>query len=233
MISFNVWQFGLVIEKLQDLHSGALNHCTFHANRDLLVPKEMIEKVIVPWLNYGRRMCEAVELTAAIARIDQFETTCEIHLTYSELEVQTRVLREAIEDELRLRRFAFVPTERANKLDNIDKYWASVQQQFPSAKEDIRSAVECYALDCNTACVFHLMRVAEYGLRALARERRVKLPKNRPLEWAEWNDVISGIIKKTDALANQRRGPARDAALGFTGVRSANFRRSKMPIAIT
>ena len=49
-----------------------------------------------------------------------------------------------------------------------------------SAKGDIMDAVDAYALGLNTACVFHLMRIAEHGMRALARERKVKLIKINP-----------------------------------------------------
>lgn len=58
------------------------------------------------------------------------------------------------------------------------------------------------------------MRVAESGLRALARERRVSVPK-KPLEWATWQDILSKIKKSVDAMTMWRAGPAKDAALEF------------------
>lgn len=42
-----------------------------------------------------------------------------------------------------------------------------VTDAFPSAIVDIEEACKCYALDRPTACVFHLMRVMEVGLRVL------------------------------------------------------------------
>jgi hypothetical protein len=58
------------------------------------------------------------------------------------------------------------------------------------------------------------MRTAECGLRALPRERRVRVPK-RPLEWATWQDILNQIKKSVDSIAGRRAGPAKDAALEF------------------
>ncbi len=58
------------------------------------------------------------------------------------------------------------------------------------------------------------MRIAEVGLRALAKERRIKLPK-KPLEWANWQDIINAIRTEVKRIANAEAGPKRDAALNF------------------
>jgi hypothetical protein len=120
-----------------------------------------------------------------------------------------------MEDELKYRRFAFVPTEKAKKLDNIDKDWAQIQQHFPSAKPDIRQAVECYALDCNTACVFHAMRVAERGLRVLAKALGVRTvgPRQHPLEFSEWGLILNALAGKLKTLQQSSGRSVRKAAL--------------------
>ena len=87
--------------------------------------------------------------------------------------------------------------------------------------------MDCYALGYNTASVFHLMRIAEYGLRALARERGVTFGK-RPLEWAEWEQIINQIeTKAKDATAGMARGPKLDAARGFYTAAVAQLRAFK------
>ena len=45
--------------------------------------------------------------------------------------------------------------------------------------------LKCFAYQQYTASVIHMMRVAEQGLRAGAREWRVTLPKGRPIEELE------------------------------------------------
>jgi hypothetical protein len=75
------------------------------------------------------------------------------------------------------------------------------------------------------------MRTAEYGLRALARERRVILPKGKPIEWATWHDILTQI----DASVNGKEGigktakagPGKDEALGFYNGAMGHFHAFK------
>jgi hypothetical protein len=48
-----------------------------------------------------------------------------------------------------------------------------IENAFPSARMDFVEAGRCLALGRNNASVYHLMCVAEIGLRALAYDRRV------------------------------------------------------------
>jgi hypothetical protein len=98
---------------------------------------------------------------------------------------------------------------------HFESEWGPTIKSFPSGKAEITAAIDCYALDHPTASVFHLMRAAELGLRALARERGVKFP-DKPIEWAEWQQLIDQISSKGRAAALAfPRGPKRDAALAF------------------
>ncbi len=60
------------------------------------------------------------------------------------------------------------------------------------------------------------MRVAEIGMRALARRMRVKLPKGKRLEWGEWHMILKEMSKKTDVIGQTARaGPSKDKILEF------------------
>lgn len=133
-----------------------------------------------------------------------------------DLAQQGQSLREAIEGELKYRRFAFISAEKGKVHDRWQLDWESCLKQFPSTKDEISDAVDCYALGLNTACVFHLMRVAELGLRSLAKERKVKLPKNKPVEWAQWQEILMALGKSADNIFQMwKMGPVKDKALGF------------------
>jgi hypothetical protein len=72
-----------------------------------------------------------------------------------------------------------------------------VMAAFPSATDDFMEAASCLAADCNTGGVFHLMRVAEVGLRALAADRNASF-KNKPIDQQEWGTILGyldGAIK--------------------------------------
>jgi hypothetical protein len=103
----------------------------------------------------------------------------------------------------------------------------TVAQAFPSSAYDIAEAGNCLAVECNTAAVFHLMRVAEYGLRALAFDRRIKIPKGRPIELAAWDDILKELEKAEDEIKNYRRTLAREAQFEFHHGAMMQFKRFK------
>ncbi len=50
-----------------------------------------------------------------------------------------------------------------------------------------------------------MMWIAEVGMRALARERQVSFP-DKPLEWAEWENIIDQIESKAKVGMPAARG---------------------------
>jgi hypothetical protein len=133
----------------------------------------------------------------------------------SELNTRSRALRDAIETELKEHLYYQYPKQRGEKLRNWDQEWLNSLASFPEIKIDVFSAVDCYALQHHTASVFHSMRVAEIGLRALAFERQVRLPKNKPLEWGTWQDILKGLDKEIAVIAQKPAGAKKDTALAF------------------
>src|SRR4051794_4802873 len=63
------------------------------------------------------------------------------------------------------------PLGETPSLGILEIMGAEVKAAFPSAMPDVLEVGNCLAAECNTAAVFHLMRVAEVGLRALASDR--------------------------------------------------------------
>src|SRR5207237_403057 len=102
---------------------------------------------------------------------------------YAGLANEFNVLKEALEDDIRFERFFHYQQNKANLLIHLRSEWGATIAGFPSVEPEIEEGVDCYALEHNAASVFHMMRVAEIGMRALARERQVSFPRH-PLEWA-------------------------------------------------
>jgi hypothetical protein len=71
-------------------------------------------------------------------------------------------------------------------------------------------------MDFNTAAVFHLMRVAELGMRSLARHLKVKAKKNA-IDSAGWTEIINHIGDATAARWQKlpKAKPARRKAVSF------------------
>jgi hypothetical protein len=97
---------------------------------------------------------------------------------------------------------------------------------FPNAQYDAEHAALCLAAGAATAAVFHMMRVVEWGVRALGQHiglRKVKdvlkpkpgYKKERvrlvPIENCTWEKMECQIRKKVDSrLSKLRPGPAKD-----------------------
>jgi len=104
-------------------------------------------------------------------------------------------LQMAIHNELLARKFVMIEKSKADSLEQKNLFGRQVVKAFPSAKNEIRAAGNCLAMDLNTAAVFHLMRTAEFGMRALATHLKVRL-KQKPIEHGGWNELIEQIEKK-------------------------------------
>jgi hypothetical protein len=74
---------------------------------------------------------------------------------------------------------------------------------FSPVIADIASAGDCLMAGLNTAAVFHLMRVAEFGLRRIAKDLNVKLPKKKPIEYATWAEALRAIDVKLKTLSGK------------------------------
>jgi hypothetical protein len=123
------------------------------------------------------------------------------HITGTSLHVaaalgaEARHARTEIGNQLRKRKFLRIEETRAEFLDKDDLFGEAVSANFQSAARDIREAGNCLAAECGTASVFHLMRAAEFGLRALAKDRRVQFA-DKPLEHKEWGQILPNLEGK-------------------------------------
>ena len=135
-------------------------------------------------------------------------------ITLVRLQENFKQLNKIIEEDLNDHLFLYVPSDKAGYYNRKDAFGIDVSKKFCSASQDIKDACNCFAFGQYTACIFHLMRIAEYGLRALAKERKVAI-KNKPIEWAEWGTIIKEIDKKIVPMESAHAGPEKDAALSF------------------
>ncbi len=135
----------------------------------------------------------------------------------------TEILRELVS-----RRFLVIDPERNYLLDDKNVMGDTVAVAFPSAVPDIIETGNCLAAECNTASLFHAMRVVEYGLRALAKDRRIKLPKKgQPIDLATWDDILKELEKAELAIQGYPRTHAREAQFEFYHGALMQFRRFK------
>jgi hypothetical protein len=159
--------------------------------------------------------CRLLEMEGTLAKLARFESALEYTLTPQDYRVHMQTIHETIEDELKRRSVYYIKRGKAEIVKQIPGDWKQTLSSFRKAEPEIKAAAMCYATDNSTAAVFHLMRVAELGLRGLARERAVVLDKNRPIEWADWEELLKAVRKKVDTLNGKPRGNARGRAVEF------------------
>ncbi len=165
---------------------------------------------------------EAVELDKSL--VQSMRTLSELQMG-PQPECRPSVLRpqllnidKGIEINLADRTFMFVPPHRAGYLYDIGKYeWAT--NVFVESVVDVIEATACYAFGRYTASVFHSMRVAEYGLRHVARSMKVTLThkgKRMPVDHATWGKVIDKIESKIKRIReNKAIGDKREQEIAF------------------
>src|ERR1700689_1780931 len=130
-----------------------------------LTPEDV--KFTKDMLDYGKSFCELMEMKDTLDRMAGFINKLSFNLSFEDFEIELRTLRETVEDGLREKWFYYYPSEKAALLFRVKNDWPKTYEKFPKAKTEIWTGVDCYAASATTAAVFHFMRVAEYGLRAL------------------------------------------------------------------
>jgi hypothetical protein len=190
-------------------------------DRDELVSEDGLELYVTGNLLLAQHYANQMRLQATHDRVYHgggpfyFLST---RLTWQQLSSELTVLRQAIEADLEKLLFIQVAPEKATLVNQLNREWDKVWESIPEARIDIEEAVSCYALERNTASVFHSMRVAERGLRGIARELKVKLTdKGKPveIETGTWGKVLAQIRHKLQAEHQKAATKGREAQLRF------------------
>jgi hypothetical protein len=146
--------------------------------------------------------CKPLDLTYSIRQIARIENSLQRGgYTLPNVCQMLIALRERVDDELAARIFFSVETHdlylfRVTEIPGRmelklprELFGDEVVGSFPSSLRDIEDASKTLAYGQGTACVFHLMRVLECGLRALAvslNDSRIN-PKTNP----SWENILS------------------------------------------
>lgn len=87
-------------------------------------------------------------------------------------------LSAIVQSELAGKKFRYIPSEKTRFCDLEWLADTTIPDNFPRAASELRSAGRCFAYGENTACAFHLNRVLEDGLKALAVEVGQRFDRN-------------------------------------------------------
>jgi len=181
--------------------------------------KEQATKRLYQAIHALHGACQKAGMTHTSAGV--LRTVNHLHdaaLDISALAVEARHVRELVISGLESKYFFAVQMIRAPFVDNYELLGADVSRSFKLAKDDIKDAGTCLVIECSTAAVFHFMRVAEYGLRALARKMKVKLTDKRkpqPIEYGTWEKIIVQLNNRIEEAHQLAQTAIREKKLEF------------------
>jgi hypothetical protein len=89
--------------------------------------------------------------------------------SHLELSDAMGTLRNRIRDELKLLYIIVIDGKHVKLFLNLQPFGEDVATAFPASVKDVEEAAKCLAMERSTATVYHLMRVMEDGLKALAK----------------------------------------------------------------
>lgn len=139
-----------------------------------------------------RPLLESADLLLSLDSFDRLQKLCVTEKptveTVKELvtELQGRIRDELSHIEL------WLVTKEESRFLKINPFGEDISNKFGPARDDIEEAGKCLAYGRGTACVFHLMRVMEVGLRALGDS--LNDPRLDPKRNPSWDS----ILKKCD-----------------------------------
>lgn len=180
-------------------------------------------------LSFARQQCDQFNLERTRDRLVHFGRAMQSKpRSPRDVGGELLALMQALQDDLNFKYFYWYPDDMAKLLLHVTSDWAPAIAAFPSSESDVEAATDCAALNHPEGAIFYAMRVAEAGMRAVARERKVRLPKGKALEYAEWHAIIAEIDKKREDIArNAKAGPKKDRALAFYSGTSAHLHSFK------
>jgi hypothetical protein len=215
MINFSLRDFCVAVDLLWS-HSGQCGAYAVKEPGGLVKPE--LKSIIEGNFDYVAKQCVKLCLERAESRIARIRHVLARACTYSELASEFAILLQAIEDDTECERFFHYRKDKGLLAQSFSGDWAPTLSSFNSTKQDIEEAVDCYALEHETACVFHLMRILEHGLKELA------AGVNVIFEIQQWQNVIDEIETQIEYFGNKfPRGAEKNKWMTFYSESARHF----------
>jgi hypothetical protein len=220
MKAFDAWGIAKLLHHIDYLWGYCWKQID-SGQRDVVVTEQEMLTYVFPVIYMAQHHAGKAHLKSTNDRVWEngpFTLDSKLGLTYQQCANELKVLRECVEADLEKLWFAQIEPDKQRIVFNLPLSWKKIWDAIPECKWDTDEAFYCYALERHTAAVFHGMRVAEYGLRFIARQVGVRLTdkgKRQPIEYATWDKVIDGIKRKIEKARQQSHGPKKSKTLQF------------------
>lgn len=184
---------------------------------DELLGSDEIEHV-QGWLKIALLVAKDFDMSGVRTRVELIRKQIGFGITQHRVSMEFRVLRETLHSELKGHLIYRYPAHEAAVLKAWQTDWAPALGGFPSAEADIKAAVDLWALYHSTASVYHLMRVLEHGLKALATDL------GKTFDIQNWQNILDEIEAEIRNQAKALpRGVAKSDRLRFLSEAAKEF----------
>lgn len=216
----DVWGLCKLLGHISEAQLG-VNPWAESEERDELVSPMGLDLYVTGIMVHAQYIAETLKLQSTHDRVWQGGGAFYLisgHLTWQRLANELTVLRQSVEADLEKHFFVQIPPAKAEFIYRLKGNWKRVWEAMPDSKYDIEESVDCYALDKNTASVFHSMRIAEWGLRAFCGHlgfKDVRATNKRgkntltPVAFATWETILNQLRphakQKSDNVKNRIR----------------------------
>lgn len=161
----------------------------------------------------------------------------------SEIARMLEELQKRIQEDLEARVFLTVSLDKAEFFAHDWLQDSDIAKAFPmTALPEMLNAGRCYAYDEDTACMFHLMRVIDFGLRVVAKSLGIsydarnwmgianEIQKNmeqkyatKTVDWKKSEPLYAGILTDIQAISRGHRNPVLHELEKKYGERDAHY----------
>lgn len=178
--------------------------------------EEILSDEIVKHVESGLEFFEVrlkkLELTHSLKYISVIRKLLTKPITHGRLVDELEILNVRIDHELEDLVVGFIPKEKVKYFQQEKLFGEDVFEKFPEAREEIKEAGNCFAINHNTACVFHLMRAAEFAVKQMywdmahrknliyGKDKTTGKPLSKPIELCDWKTLITGLRLALDQL---------------------------------
>jgi hypothetical protein len=143
-------------------------------------------------LVFAKKLAEELEMEAVLPLLDRMASKIKNPYLVVDAHKDISDLRSRISDLIKNRNFLYIPPSLEQYYAHPPLFGSDVESFFPSAIDDIEDAGKCLALGQGTACVMHLMRVMEVGLKGLAKSLKIPYAPS-------WESYLTQIQNKIGA----------------------------------
>lgn len=214
-----------IVSALESLRDFRQRFATIDQSARMSVAPELID-VFMQTLAFAEKQFQEFELDSALDRIKRIRTKLVNDSAVGVVVTELRVLSEVAADQLDRRHSVYIPLKKLDfYLQVLEIFPEHLAFVFRGIHYDITEACWCYALDRNTACVFHCMGILQHGLHSLAKELGV--PFADTLELENWKNIIDQIEKKIREFEALKKGVEKDEKLTFYSNAAVQFRYFK------